>query len=113
METLRNTIKTLAAQQVELKNQRKTVYRVGPEIIYPYLPDSYQFKHGMGGSRNPYQIHLQNREKLRLLYATQGLLKGRTLEEIEPHNKVNTIPLSSFRNQLDKLVAEYAIIRVD
>lgn len=105
MNTLKQDIKTLADQQPELKNQRKTVHRVGEKILYPYPEGSWQ--HTKGLFQSPISLHENNRCNLRLLYATQQLLKGKTLEEIEPHNREATTPLSFYKKSLDDLVEKY------
>lgn len=108
---LKEDIKVLAAKQPEYKNQRKTVHRIGEEILYPYPEGSrmyeYYKKYNMKNTQSPIILHKENRHNLRLLYATQQLLKGKTFKEIESHNKESTFPLSYYQKQLDKLVEKY------
>lgn len=93
MENLKNTIKELSSQQQFFKNQRKSIHLVGERIISPYAATSK---------------HLNNRHILRLMYAVQGLLKGKSLEEVETHNRPETYPLSYYRKEIDNLLAKYA-----
>lgn len=92
MNTLKETIKVLAEQQISLKNQRKTVHLIGERTLDPWR-----------ATLN----HEINRHNLRLLYTTQQLLKGKSLKEIEPHNHESTIPLSAYQKELDQLVEKY------
>lgn len=93
MENLKDKIKTLAEGQSALRNQRKEVHIVGERTMSAYSASN---------------LHYKNRHELRLLYTTQGLLRGRTLEEIEPKNSPETIPLSYYQTHIDKLLAQYA-----
>jgi hypothetical protein len=94
MNTLKHDIAELAAQQPILRNQRKTIHLVGERTIEP---STASWKHA------------GNREQLRLLYATQQVLKGVPLAEIETSNKPNKIPLTNpwMKKQIDKLVEKY------
>lgn len=69
---LKSEIKLLASQQVELKNQRKTVHIQGERKMEPWKATI---------------SHLNNREKLRIMYMTYGLLRGKTQEQIESNPK--------------------------
>lgn len=72
MNTLIEEIKTLSAQQRELKNQRKTVDLKGERTL---SPSEATFKH-----------HI-NRNRLRHLFMAYGLLKGKTQEQMESNPK--------------------------
>lgn len=72
LQSLRSEIKKLAEGQIVLKNQRKTVNLVGERT---HDPSEAQWK------------HYSNRFKLRMLYLTLGLLRGRTIEQIEGSSK--------------------------
>lgn len=74
MKTLIENIKTLVAEQKDLKNPRKTVNLQGARIIDP---------------QSAATKHFYNRIKLREMYAALGLIKGKTLEEIEPNAKTS------------------------
>jgi len=64
----KNDIKELSEQQRFLKNQRKTVKLVGKREV---RPGEATWKHQM------------NRDKLRLMYAAYGLMKGKSFSQIE------------------------------
>lgn len=91
---LKEHIKFLAEQQPILRDQRKTVHNKLDRTVTPQQASSK---------------HSDNRWNLRLLYATQQLLKGVPLEEIEKSNRPTTEPLTSawIKKQLDKLVEKY------
>lgn len=65
METIKQTIKTLASQQAELKNQRKTLNIVGPRTIEPWQATI---------------THKVNRTKLRELYAAYSIIRGKLVQ---------------------------------
>lgn len=90
--TLKQDIKRISSQQHNLKAQRKTVHFIGERTVEPWKAIS---------------VHSNNRHQLRLLHATQQLLKGKTLKEIEPHNRESTTPLSDYKKSLDLLVEKY------
>lgn len=92
MENLKQEIKKLSSEQPIYKNQRKTVHIIGERTMEPW---------------QAIMNHSNNRHKLRLLYAVQGILKGKTLAEIETKNKPNKQPLSYYQNSLDKLIKQY------
>ena len=93
MNTLKQKIKELSVKQVELKNQRKTVNLVGERTVAPYQA-AYQ--------------HSDNRLELRRLFIAYGLLRGKTIEQIEPTTK-NPIyaPGLYSKDVIDKMVAQY------
>lgn len=68
METLKNEIKRLSERQVILRDQRKTVYNKLERTIDP--------------STAAYE-HYENRNRLRILFAAYGILRGRTLDEVK------------------------------
>lgn len=90
---LKADIKLLAEGQSALKEQRKTVHFEGERTLTP---------------NQAFSKHLENRHQLRLLYAAQGLLKGRTLEQIETKNRPDVYPLSVYTNSINKLIVKYA-----
>lgn len=87
METLKNEIKKLASEQRELKNQKRTVNLKGERKI-PTWEAAYK--------------HYSNRTKLRLLYMTLGILRGKTPEQVESNPKE---PINM--NVVNKLVEQY------
>jgi hypothetical protein len=62
METLKQTIKTLAAEQSSLKNQRKTVRFTGQRTLTPL---------------EAYRKHQANRYELRHLYVAYNTIRSR------------------------------------
>ena len=97
---LKENIKVASEYQRFLKNQRKTMYLKGKREI---SPDEAAWK------------HQANREKLRLMYAAYGLMRGKTFGEIElqRYYKVDTDngerhPLKKFQDKIDKIIDEYS-----
>jgi len=94
METLKNEIKNLAKIQILLKDQRKTVYS---KLKRTVEPQRAQWEHEA------------NREQLRLMYAAYGLLRGKTLKQIE--DNYNESDYDNFLNRkrftINKLVEQY------
>lgn len=64
---LKSEIKELVLEQKFLKNQRKTVNLVGERKI---------------GEFEATMKHISNREKLRLMYAAYGIIRGKTFETV-------------------------------
>lgn len=87
MNTLKETIKELAAGQSALKNQKKTVNLQGVRTMPTYVATN---------------THKNNRETLRCLYMAYGLLRGKTENEIEPNSKT---PIC--RGLVDKFLKQY------
>jgi hypothetical protein len=72
---LKNDIKELVKEQLILKNERKTVNRVGPETSW-----------------TPWQAagkHLENRWMLRHMYIVYGEMRGKSIDVIEHKNTKN------------------------
>lgn len=93
METLKQTIKNLSSDQTFLKDQRKTVKIVGERKVQPWEAT---------------MKHASNREKLRILFAAYGLMKGKTFNQIENHYPEETHPLKQYQSQIDKIILQYA-----
>ncbi len=91
---LKNDIKELAEKQKYYRNQRKTVHIVGEREIE---------------ASNAWYEHYKNRNKLRIMYAAYGILKGKKFSEIENHYPEENHPLKEHQYQIDKLVKEYEI----
>lgn len=68
METLKSEIKKLAEMQIVLRDQRKSVFNKLERTIEPY---------------KAVYMHSNNRQVLREMYAAYGLLRGKSLEEVE------------------------------
>ena len=94
MKTIKIEIKKLAENQKILKNQRKTVHIQGERLM-----ESWKAEY----------LHRESRHKLRLLYATYAILKGKTIEQfnIENPSKDETNSILNYRNKIEKLVEEY------
>lgn len=86
METLKSQIKSLSAEQKELKNQRKTVHIVGERTMEPYKAR---------------WEHEKNRYKLRNMFAAYAILRGKELETVDKnHADLNM-------DAVNKIVAQY------
>lgn len=89
---LKQDIKELAAEQKILKNERKTVNRVGPETSW-----------------TPWQAagkHLENRWMLRHMHIIYGELRGKSIDVIEHKN--TKIPPN--QRMLESLRKRYATL---
>ena len=92
MKTLKEEIKKLSEEQRFLKDQRKTVKIVGERKV---------------NAKEASWKHLCNREKLRILYAVHGVLKGLLFSQIENHYPEDKHPLKQYQKQIDALVLQY------
>lgn len=68
MTTLKQAIKTLAAEQPLLKNQRKSVHIVGERTMTPY---------------QAWSKHQDNRHTLRHMYIAYAILRGYSSSDVE------------------------------
>lgn len=68
---MKNAIKTKVAEQKVLKNQRKTVNLVGNRIV---------------SEHEAALRHIVNREWLRYHYLAYAILRGKSIENMEPKN---------------------------
>jgi len=92
METLKNEIKKLAETQSVLRDQRKSVYNRLERTVEP---------------RKAAWEHAANREQLRIMYAAQAILRGKTIEEIHQENPtkaIDKLSILQLRAQIEKLV---------
>ena len=92
MRTLKNEIKKLAEDQLYLKDQRKTVKYVGERKLQPWEAAMH---------------HIVNRNKLRIMYAAYGLMKGKSFSQIENHYDEANHPLKEFQSDIDKLILQH------
>ena len=92
METLKNEIKTLAASQIILRDQRKSVYNKLERTITP---------------KEAAWKHEANRDELRIMYAAQGLLRGKTFSQIESNYPEESHPLKEYQSRIDRLVVKH------
>ncbi len=85
--SMKGVIKHLAAQQKNLKGQRKTEKFIGIRTTPAWKAT---------------QQHLLNRYDLRHLYIAYGFMRGKTIEQIEPNRK------SEFNGQkIEKILKSY------
>ena len=92
MKTLIEEIKKLSAEQIYYKNQRKTVKIKGDRKVEPW---------------EAVLNHQCNRERLRLLYATLGVIRGKKFSEIENSYPEDTHPLNDHIKYILELVEIY------
>lgn len=98
MSPIKQEIKTLAALQRELKNQRKTVNRVGD--VWPDLETSKWYS----PSQLAAQRHNGNREVLRNLYIAYAIIRGRDPKIADPNYDESQ---TRWKAHIDKLVEKY------
>jgi hypothetical protein len=91
-------IKTMADEQRFLKNQRKTEKIVG-ERKMPAWEATYK--------------HQSNREKLRVLYAAYGVLRGKSYSEIENHYDEENHPLKEYDKAIEKVLIEHKFLKAE
>ena len=95
IKQLRQEIAALEKEQKEMKAQRKTVNIKVKRTVNPY--DAAE------NVRN-------NREKLRIMYAAYGVLRGKTFEQIEnsydrENNQIH--PLYGYGSSINKILNKY------
>ena len=95
---LKEEIKAMAEKQKFYKNQRKTVKLVG--------------ERKMSASDATYE-HQRNGEKLRVMYAVYGLLRGKKFSEIENHYPEENHPLNKLQYRIDTLLSKYQLQEVE
>jgi hypothetical protein len=92
---IKSDIKELSEKQLFFKNQRKTINLVGDRLI---SPGEASWKHKL------------NRDKLRLMYAAYGVIRGKTFKQIEKRYDLhNEHPLNEFKIQIDKIISSYKL----
>ena len=94
----RDYIKDMAKEQQFLKNQRKTVKLVGERKM---SPSEATWKHQV------------NREKLRVLYAAYGILKGKKYSEIENKYPDKDHPLQAYDKSIERVLTEHKFLNED
>ena len=92
VKKIKDDIKKLSEEQRFLKNQRKTVKLIGERIIEPWEAT---------------YTHQSNREKLRLMYAAYGLMRGKSFYQTENKYSEENHPLNNFKNKIDKIILDY------
>lgn len=92
---LREEIAALEKKQVEMKAQRKTVNLKVKRTVDPY-----------SAAMNV----LSNREKLRVMYAAYGLMRGKRFNQVENRwdtNNNDNHPLYGLASQINKILNKY------
>jgi hypothetical protein len=87
-------IRILSEGQREFKNQRRTVRMTGSRTM---SPSEATWKHQM------------NREKLRLMYAAYGLMRGKSFNQIENKHKEEGHPLNDYKMKIGKIISSYVL----
>jgi len=91
---MKDDIKTLVQEQRFLKNQRKDVNLIGERKL------------SMWGASSKHQM---NREKLRLMYAAYGLVRGKSYTQIENKYSQDDHPLKEYQKQIDNIIISYKV----
>lgn len=89
---LKNDIKLMSNEQKLLRNQRKTEKLVGERIV---PAGEAQIK------------HMLNREKLRIMYAAYGLMRGKSFSQMENKFPEENHPLNKFKKRIDAIMVQY------
>lgn len=91
INALKSDIKKLSEEQRFLRNQRKTVNIKGERTMEPWVAA---------------MKHRANREKLRIMFAAYGLMRGKSLEQIEPNSSEEN-SLKNSLPQISKVIETY------
>ena len=94
VEKMKADIKLIAEEQKFLRNQRKAVHIVGERKM---------------DRLDAEEKHRSNREKLRIMYAVYGLMRGKSFSQIENHYPEDNHPLKKYQYKIDKLMMAYEI----
>lgn len=95
VKAIKDQIHNEVLMQKALKNQRKTVHLKGERIMQP--------------SEATWRSQLQS-QKLRILYAAYGLMRGKSFEVTEKRSDTSTEhPLNKYKNAIDKCLAVFEI----
>lgn len=89
-------IMTMAEEQKFLKNQRKTEHLIGDRKM-PATEATMK--------------HQSNREKLRILYAAYGVLRGKKYSEIENHYDEENHPLKEYDRAIERVLIEHKFLK--
>ena len=91
---LKSDFKELAEKQKFYRNQKKTVHIIG-ERQMPAGDAWYQ--------------QYKNRQKLRIMYAAYGIIRGKSFSQIENHYAEENHPLKEHQYLIDALIKKYKI----
>ena len=94
-KAFKNYIKSIAEEQQPLKNQGRTEKLVGKRTMSP---------------SEATMKHFYNREKLRVLYAAYGILKGKKYSEIENHYPDENHPLQQYERSIERVLKEHKFL---
>jgi hypothetical protein len=92
IQKLKKDIKELVEKQKIYKNQKKTVHIIGERIMT---------------AKEAWYAHYHNREKLRIMYAVYGLVRGKSFYQIENHYPEENHPLNKYKYTIDKMMNQY------
>ena len=92
MRTLKNEIKQLSEDQLYLKDQRKSERICGERKLQPW---------------EAAMQHTVNRQKLRIMFAAYGLMRGKSFSQTESFYPEENHPLNQFKSQIDKLILQH------
>jgi hypothetical protein len=92
VSVIKNDIKKLSEEQKFLRDQRKTVHIKGERKMEPWVAT---------------MTHQANREKLRIMFAAYGLMRGKSFSQIENNHSEEEHPLKNFLPQISKMIEHY------
>jgi len=92
INALKSDIKKLSEEQKFLRNQRKTVNIKGERTMEPWVAA---------------MKHRANREKLRIMFAAYGLMRGQSFSQIESKHSEEEHPLKNFLPSISKMIETY------
>jgi len=92
VSVFKEEIKKLAEEQKFLKDQRKTVHIKGERKYEPWWAT---------------MKHAENTNKLRIMYAAYGIMRGKCFSQIENSHGEEDHPLNKFHDNIDKIINQY------
>ena len=119
IQDLKNAIKEKVNYQRELKRHRKTEKFEGERMKVSQKVWEYDRVAGRGGyvekevectPQIAFELHVQNRFELRMMYAAYGYLRGKSLFQIENLTETDhPLNLPFFKERWMKIVKEYSV----
>lgn len=119
IQDLKNVIKEKVNYQRELKRHRKTEKFEGERMKVVQKVWEYDRVAGRRGyvekevectPQIAFELHVQNRFELRMMYAAYGYLRGKSLLQIEKLTETNhPLNLPYFKERWMKIVEEYSV----
>ena len=115
IQDLKNAIKEKANYQRELKRHRKTEKFEGERMkvtqkVWEWGKGKYVEKEVECTPRIAFELHVQNRFELRMMYAAYGYLRGKSLFQIENLTETDhPLNLPFFKERWMKIVEEYSV----